>query len=68
MINQKSLAVMWQLSVLAAWSIGLCEDVVKDGLRYQASRKWETRPNKSSQHEEKPCEQRIPARHHYDFS
>lgn len=53
--NHVLLAVIWQLITLSAWVISLFEDVIRDALRYTASRKWETRPNKGYKGEAMQC-------------
>lgn len=53
--RQREGSVMWQLSVLSSWTIGLCEDIVRDALRYQGTRQWESRPNKPTEGEGLAC-------------
>lgn len=53
--RQREGSVMWQLSVLSSWSIGLCEDIVREALRYQGTRGWESRPSKTGEGEGIAC-------------
>lgn len=50
------IAAVWQLVVLSGWAITVCEDVVREALRYIASRKWEARPDKGYEGEGEQCE------------
>lgn len=49
------IAAVWQLVVLSGWVITVCEDVVREALRYTASRKWEARPDKGYEGEGVQC-------------